>query len=56
MIIRRATSYRAGLRGKVKIMVGGAPTTQEWADKIGADGYAADAPGAVRVATALIAK
>jgi 5-methyltetrahydrofolate--homocysteine methyltransferase len=45
----------AGLRGKVKIMVGGAPTTQEWADKIGADGYADDAPGAVRVATALIA-
>jgi len=46
----------AGLRGKVKIMVGGAPTTQEWADKIGADGYAYDAPAAVRVATALIAK
>ena len=45
-----------GLRGKVKIMVGGAPTTQEWADKIGADGYAYDAPAAVRVATALIAK
>ena len=46
----------AGLRGKIKIMVGGAPTTQEWADKIGADGYADDAPGAVRVAAALIAK
>ena len=46
----------AGLRGKVKIMVGGAPTTQEWADKIGADGYAYDAPAAVRVATTLIAK
>ena len=46
----------AGLREKVRIMVGGAPTTQEWADKIGADGYAYDAPAAVRVATALIAK
>lgn len=45
-----------GLRGKIKIMVGGAPTTQEWADKVGADGYAYDAPAAVRVATALIAK
>lgn len=46
----------AGLRDKIKIMVGGAPTTKEWADKIGADGYADDAPGAVRVATTLIAK
>lgn len=45
-----------GLRGKIKIMVGGAPTTQEWADKVGADGYAYDAPAAVRVATALIGK
>lgn len=45
-----------GLRDKVKIMVGGAPTTQEWADKIGADGYAYDAPAAVRVAANLIAK
>ena len=43
-------------RDKIKIMVGGAPTTQKWADEIGADGYADDAPGAVRVATALIAK
>lgn len=46
----------AGLRDKVKIMVGGAPTTQEWASKIGADGYAPDAPSAVRVARALIEK
>jgi len=45
-----------GLRDKVKIMVGGAPTTQEWADKIGADGYAYDAPAAVRVAKSLLAK
>ncbi len=46
----------AGLRGNVLIMVGGAPTTQKWADEIGADGYAYDAPAAVRVATALLAK
>ncbi len=45
-----------GLREKVRIMVGGAPTTQEWADKIGADGYAYDAPAAVRVAKTLIEK
>jgi 5-methyltetrahydrofolate--homocysteine methyltransferase len=44
----------AGLRDKVKIMVGGAPTTQEWANEIGADGYAADAPSAVKVAAALV--
>ena len=46
----------AGLRSKVKIMVGGAPTTQEWANKIGADGYAPDASSAVRVAKVLIGK
>ena len=46
----------AGLREKVKVMVGGAPVTQEWADKIGADGYAPDAPSAVRIARVLIGK
>jgi 5-methyltetrahydrofolate--homocysteine methyltransferase len=38
-----------------KIMVGGAPVTQAYADKIGADGYAADAATAVDVAKSLIA-
>jgi len=37
----------AGLRGRVKVIVGGAPVTRAHAEKIGADGYAADAPGAV---------
>ncbi len=46
----------AGLRDKVKIMVGGAPVTQEWTDKVGADGYAADAPTAVKVAASLLRK
>ena len=46
----------AGLRDKIKIMVGGAPATQEWASKVGADSYAPDAAGAVRVANALIGK
>jgi corrinoid protein of di/trimethylamine methyltransferase len=43
----------AGLRSEVKVMVGGAPVTQEWADRIGADGYAPNAPEAVRVALKL---
>ena len=46
----------AGLRDKIKIMVGGAPVTQEWADKIGADGYAPDASAAVKVAMAIVDK
>jgi 5-methyltetrahydrofolate--homocysteine methyltransferase len=44
----------AGLREKVKVMVGGAPVTQAWADKIGADGYAEDAIAAVAVAKKLV--
>ena len=38
-----------------KIMIGGAPITQDYADKIGADGYAADAASAVDVAKSLVA-
>ncbi len=45
-----------GLRRKIKVMVGGAPVTSEWADKIGADGYAADGPEAARVAAGLLKK
>jgi 5-methyltetrahydrofolate--homocysteine methyltransferase len=40
---------------KVKIMIGGAPVTQDYADKIGADGYAADAASAVDIAKSLVA-
>jgi corrinoid protein of di/trimethylamine methyltransferase len=47
---------KAGLRNKVIVMVGGAPVTQEYADVVGADGYAADASTAVRLAKDLIAK
>ncbi len=46
---------KAGLRDKVIVMVGGAPVTQEYADAVGADGYAADASTAVRRAKDLIA-
>jgi 5-methyltetrahydrofolate--homocysteine methyltransferase len=44
----------AGLRDSVKIMVGGAPVTQSFADEIGADGYSSDASGAARLAKQLI--
>ena len=47
---------KAGLRDKVIIMVGSAPVTQEYADAVGADGFAADASTAVRVAKDLIQK
>jgi methylmalonyl-CoA mutase cobalamin-binding domain/chain len=39
---------KAGLRDHVIVMVGGAPVTQEYADAVGADGYAADASATVR--------
>ncbi len=46
----------AGLRDKVKVMVGGAPVTRSWAEEIGADGYAEDAMGAVQIARQLMGK
>lgn len=42
-----------GLRGKVKVMVGGAPVLPKWAKEIGADGYGESAMEAVRVAKSL---
>ena len=44
----------AGLRPRVKVLVGGAPVTRAWADQIGADGYGEDAVGAVKVARGLM--
>lgn len=44
----------AGLRNRIKIMIGGAPINQDFADKIGADGYSANAPQAVELAKKLI--
>jgi corrinoid protein of di/trimethylamine methyltransferase len=44
----------AGLRERVKVMVGGSPVTQAWADQIGADGFAEDAANAVVVAKKLM--
>lgn len=45
----------AGLRDKVKVMIGGAPVTQDYANKIGADAFAADASSATRAARQLLA-
>jgi 5-methyltetrahydrofolate--homocysteine methyltransferase len=45
----------AGLRDKVKVLVGGAPITQDFAEEIGADGYSESANGAVRLARELTA-
>ncbi len=46
----------AGLRNKIKIMVGGAPVTGEWAEQIGADAYAKDGPTTTQVAASLVGK
>lgn len=45
---------KAGVRERFKTMVGGAPVTQRWADRIGADAYAEDATDAVKKALGLM--
>jgi 5-methyltetrahydrofolate--homocysteine methyltransferase len=45
----------AGVRGNVKVMIGGAPVTDGFAKQIGADGYSPDASSAVRLAKSLVA-
>ncbi len=44
----------AGVRDRVKVIIGGAPITQKYADEIGADGYAENASAAVALARRLI--
>ncbi|HON68797.1 MAG TPA: cobalamin-dependent protein, partial [Phycisphaerae bacterium] len=44
----------AGLRDKVKIIIGGAPVTQDYANEIGADGYSENANGAVGLARQIV--
>jgi corrinoid protein of di/trimethylamine methyltransferase len=46
---------QAGVRAQVKVLVGGAPLTQRYADEIGADGYSDNAAGAVTVARRVLA-
>jgi trimethylamine corrinoid protein len=45
---------KRSLKGKVRVMVGGAPCSDEWAREIGADGYAGDAVAAVSLAASLM--
>jgi corrinoid protein of di/trimethylamine methyltransferase len=45
----------SGKRGDVRVIIGGAPVTHEWANKIGADGYSDDAIGAVALVNGLLA-
>lgn len=45
---------KAGLRDRFKVMVGGAPATQRWADRIGADAYGVDAADAAEKAVKLL--
>jgi 5-methyltetrahydrofolate--homocysteine methyltransferase len=45
----------AGLRDKVKVMIGGSPVTESFCKEIGADGYAEDAISAVDLAFRLVA-
>jgi len=44
----------AGIREQVKVLIGGAPVSQEWVEAIGADGYAEDAVGAIELARHLV--
>jgi len=46
----------AGVRDRIKVIVGGAPLTQDFADSIGADGYAFDAPGAAQKCNELLSQ
>ncbi len=52
MVIEALTE--AGVRDNVKVIIGGAPVTQAYADEIGADGYSPDASAAVRTAKGLM--
>ena len=45
---------QAGLRERVKVMIGGSPVTRQWAEEIGADGYSKDAMSAVALARSLM--
>jgi methanogenic corrinoid protein MtbC1 len=46
---------QAGVRSQVKVLIGGAPITQKYAEEIGADGYAENAVGAVALAKEAVA-
>lgn len=52
--LNMALITEAGLRDSVKIMIGGAPITDEFAEQVGADGYAPDASSAARMAKRIV--
>jgi 5-methyltetrahydrofolate--homocysteine methyltransferase len=56
MVLTIQALESAGLRGRVKVMIGGAPVTENYAQKIGADGYAPDASLAVKTASVLMGR
>jgi len=56
MVLTIQALESAGLRGRVKVMIGGAPVTEDYAQKIGADGYAPDASLAVKTASVLMGR
>lgn len=47
---------KEGLRPRIKVMIGGAPITRDWFEKIKADGYSEDAVGAVKIAKGMVGK
>ncbi|HSW49710.1 MAG TPA: cobalamin-dependent protein, partial [Bryobacteraceae bacterium] len=47
---------KAGVRDRIKVLIGGAPVTQQYADEIGADGYGTNATVAVQLARRLVGK
>ena len=47
---------KEGLRPRIRVLIGGAPITREWTEKIKADGYSEDAIGAVKLAKHLLGK
>ena len=51
-VVQEAVSHN--IRDKVKILIGGAPVTQEYCDKVGADGYTPDAAAAARLAVKML--
>ena len=54
LVVVIAALQEAGLRPPLRVMVGGAPISQEFADRIGADGYGATAPDGVELARRLM--
>ena len=55
-VLRGDALVEAGIRQQVKVLVGGAPITQKFADEIGADGFSESAAGAVAAARTVLGR